>query len=108
MSGSRPAWFWMRRTGSDGVETIDSERHEGTGHRPARRCSPRFGAAVSTGGQGGPDRLAPSMSHTDQKNLLRPVVVVRVAGVRLRTPVPGPSRRGPKTDPSHPETDSQG
>src|SRR3954463_15578602 len=37
-----------------------------------------------------------------KKKLLRLVVVVRVAGVRLRTPVSRPSRRGPKTDPSHP------
>src|SRR3954463_2547899 len=37
-----------------------------------------------------------------KKKLLRLVVVVRVAGVRLRTPVSRPSRRGPKTDPGHP------
>src|SRR4051794_15488236 len=41
-------------------------------------------------------------SHTDGNKHPRPVVVVRVAGVRLRTPVRKTSRRGPKTDPSHP------
>src|SRR4051812_36847126 len=40
--------------------------------------------------------------YTDEKKHLRPVGGVRVAGVRLRTPVSRPTRRGPKTDPSHP------
>src|SRR4051812_32451278 len=43
-----------------------------------------------------------SASDTDEKKHLRPVVVVRVAGVRLRTPARGPRDRGPQTDPSHP------
>src|SRR4051812_24844664 len=35
-------------------------------------------------------------------------MVVRVAGVRLRTPASRPSRRGPKADPSHPGAANEG
>src|SRR4051812_8350802 len=71
---------------------------------PARGTS--RGTSVTTGGE--EERSSRDASYTDQESRLRPVVVVRVAGVRPRTPDSRPSRRGPRTDPSHPGAATDG